>query len=100
VSVAYAFTMSHDANVASRISAYINERLGPRQPEGGIFHAEGPSPMGGWWSFNVRGSDESFSAFFETFVVPAAGHVGIETRTYERLGVAWDTSQIPSEPPA
>ena len=98
MAVAYFFDLSHDATVAAQVSAHISARLGSRSPEGGLFHAEGPSDTGGWWSFNVWASDEQFRAFFETYVRPAAAEAGIDPPTFRRLEVAWDTSQAPSQP--
>ncbi len=99
MSVAFFFEMPQvDAGTAAQFSAYINERLGPRQAEGGVFHAEGPDGRGGWWSFNVWASDGAFRRFFEAYVVPAAAHIGVDTPAYRRLEVAWDTSQVPASP--
>src|SRR5687768_15895659 len=43
MSVAYFFEIPQlDDGTAQQINAYINERLGNRQPDGGIYHAEGP----------------------------------------------------------
>lgn len=94
MAVAYFFDMPHGSDVATQISAHINERRGSRQPEGGLYHAEGPSDTGGWWSFNVWASEAQFQTFFDTYVQPAVAHMGIDPVTPRRLEVAWDTSQV------
>ena len=99
MSVAFFFEMPQvSPETAAQFSAYLNERLGPRQPEGGVFHAEGPDGSGGWWSFNVWASEAQFNRFYEDYVVPAAAHIGVERPGYRRLDMAWDTSQLPPSP--
>lgn len=98
MTVAYFFDMPQvDPTIATHVSGYIREALGPAQPEGSVFHAEGPSTTGGWWSFNVWESDQAFNQFYTDFLVPAAEQAGIEAPPYRQLEVAWDTSQMPTE---
>jgi hypothetical protein len=97
VSVAFFFEMPQvTADTAAQFSAHVREHLGSSQPDGGIFHAEGPDSSGGWWSFNVWESDDHFTRFLEQFVVPAMAHVGLTPPSYRRLDIAWDTSQMSS----
>lgn len=99
MSVAYFFEIPQlDDGTAQQINAYINERLGNRQPDGGIYHAEGPDGSGGRWSFNVWESEEHFTRFYDEFVRPAVEKVGVTPASPRRLDVSWDTSQISGRP--
>ncbi len=54
ITVAYFFDMPQvDTTTASQVSGYIREALGSTQPEGSLFHGEGPIATGGWWTSNV-----------------------------------------------
>ena len=78
-----------------RVSAYINERMGDGPPDGGIFHADGPTDEGGWWAFEVYASEEQFTRFHEDFLAPAFMNAGMGEVPYRRLEVAWDSTQPP-----
>jgi hypothetical protein len=96
MAVAFFFDMSQvTADMAAQFSAAVNDRSGGKQPEGGVYHAEGPTEAEGWWAFNVWESEEHFTNFFETFVLPAAEQIGMAPPEYRRLVIAWDTSQVP-----
>ena len=96
MSIAYFFDMPQvTPDMAAQLSAYINEHTGGARPEGALYHAEGPSETGGWWSFNVWETHEQFTRFYEAFVLPAAEQIGAGTLDYRQLDVAWDTSQLP-----
>ncbi len=99
MAVAIFFDVPHiTADMAAQVSAYVMEHSGARQPEGGRFHAEGPTASGGWWSFDVWDSQEHFARFFEEYVLPALEQAGGERPQYRRLYVTWDTSQAPGRP--
>ena len=98
MAVAFFFDMSQvTADMPAQFSAVVNERLGGRQPDGGVYHAEGPRESSGWWAFNVWESEAHFTRFFETYVRPAAEQVGMSPPEYRRLVIAWDTRQTPGE---
>jgi hypothetical protein len=60
----------------------VRERLGLEKPAGGIFHAAGPSPNGGWRVIEVWESEEDAKAFVT-----------------ERLLAAFDALGAPPPPP-
>jgi hypothetical protein len=84
------------ADTAAQVSAHVREHLGDQAPDGGMFHAEGPTESGSWWSFDIWESDDHFTSFREQFLVPAMTRVGLTPPAYRRLDIAWDTSQMPS----
>ena len=49
--------------VSQQVSEQVNAKLGPQPPQGGIFHAEGPTEDGGWWVFDVWASDQDKANF-------------------------------------
>ena len=49
----------------------VRERLGLEKPAGGIFHAAGPSPNGGWRVIEVWESEEDAKAFVTERLLPA-----------------------------
>jgi len=55
----------------------VREQLGLGDvPAGGIFHAAGPSPNGGWRVIEVWESEEDAKRFFEERLKPAFDAVG------------------------
>ncbi|WP_282695426.1 hypothetical protein [Streptomyces sp. CC208A] len=55
------------------------ERLGLRdKPAGGIFHAAGPSPSGGWRVIELWESEEEAKRFVKERLAPALQAVGAE----------------------
>lgn len=54
----------------------MRERLGLEQPAGGIFHAAGPSPDGGWRVIEVWESEEDAKRFVKERLLPAFEAVG------------------------
>ena len=81
---------------AQRVADRINERLAGHPPAGGIYHAEGPTDEGGWWTFNVWESEEVFQEFNRTILQPALQDVGAPAARTQQLQVWWDSSQIPN----
>lgn len=86
--------------LSQRVNARIMTTLGQRPPEGNRFHAEGPTGDGGWWVFDLWENESNFAAFRANVLEPALISVGIDSRTgtFERLDVAWDSTQM--GPPA
>jgi hypothetical protein len=60
----------------------VRAHIGLDAPPGGIFHAAGPSPNGGWRVIEVWESEEDAYRFFE-----------------ERLKPALEAAGVPSPPP-
>ena len=58
------------------IYAKVRERLGLEKPAGGIFHAAGPSPSGGWRVIEVWESEEDAKRFVKERLLPAFEAVG------------------------
>ena len=54
----------------------VRERLGLEKPAGGIFHAAGPSPNGGWRVIEVWESEEDAKAFVTERLLPAFNALG------------------------
>jgi hypothetical protein len=54
----------------------VRERLGLEKPAGGIFHAAGPSPNGGWRVIEVWESEEQAKRFVNERLVPAFEQAG------------------------
>jgi hypothetical protein len=54
----------------------VRERLGLEEPAGGIFHAAGPSPNGGWRVIEVWESEEDAKAFVTERLLPAFDALG------------------------
>jgi hypothetical protein len=54
----------------------LRERIGLDKPAGGIFHAAGPSPNGGWRVIEIWESEEDAKRFLAERLGPAAEAVG------------------------
>ena len=54
----------------------VRERLGLEKPAGGIFHAAGPGPNGGWRVIEVWESEEDAKAFVTERLLPAFDALG------------------------
>jgi len=54
----------------------VRERLGLDRPAGGIFHAAGPSPNGGWRVIELWESEEDAKRFVAERLRPALEAVG------------------------
>ena len=54
----------------------VSEKLGLERPVGGIFHAAGPSPNGGWRVIEVWESEENAKRFVKERLVPAFQAIG------------------------
>jgi len=88
---------------AQQVSDFVNARLGPNTPpEGGRFHADGPTSDGGWWQFDLWESAEHFTRFYDAILAPAITQVGLDpgTITLRQLEVKWDSTQVPQGGPA
>jgi hypothetical protein len=83
-----------EPGTAEQAAAAINERLGNQPPAGGLYHAEGPTDDGGWWTFNVWASAEDFTSFREQILQPVLDEVGAAPGEQRELRVQWDTSQL------
>jgi hypothetical protein len=59
----------------------VREQLGLQDaPAGGIFHAAGPGPNGGWRVIEVWESQEDADRFFQEHLRPAFEAVGVPGR--------------------
>jgi hypothetical protein len=79
---------------AQQVGERINQRLGDRPPAGGIYHAEGPTDDGGWWTFNVWESAAAFQDFDRENLQPVLQEVGAPRAQVRQLRVQWDNSQM------
>ena len=61
---------------AQEIYERVRKRLGLEKPAGGIFHAAGPSPNGGWRVIEVWESEEDAKAFVTERLLPAFDALG------------------------
>jgi hypothetical protein len=84
------------AGTSQRVAEAINQRLGGQFPAGGLYHAEGPSADGGWWTFNVWESEDAYQRFHRDVLHPVLDEVGAARGRAQQLEVSWDTSQAPS----
>jgi hypothetical protein len=55
----------------------VRAQLGLEAPAGGIFHAAGPGPSGGWRVFEVWESQEDAMRFREERLLPAFDAAGV-----------------------
>jgi hypothetical protein len=85
------------AEQAKQVDAEITRRLGVPNvgPEGGLFHADGPTDTGGWWIFEVWESDEAATRFHDGILKPALAHAGLEPAPSRRLEVTWHSPAAP-----
>ena len=80
--------------MAARVAERVNRELGGQPPEGGIYHAEGPTEEGGWWVFDVWASEEDYETFRRRILQPALDEAGVPVPSeVRRLRVWWDSSQ-------
>jgi hypothetical protein len=56
----------------------VRAKIGLDAPAGGIFHAAGPSPSGGWRVIEVWDSEEDAQKFFKERLGPALAEVGLD----------------------
>jgi hypothetical protein len=56
----------------------VRARLGLEKPAGGIFHAAGPSPNGGWRVIEIWDSEEEMNRFFQERFMPALRELGFD----------------------
>lgn len=68
--------MVDNPEVTQEIYDRVRERLGLEKPAGGIFHAAGPSPDGGWRVIEVWESEEDAKRFVKERLLPAFEAVG------------------------
>ena len=81
---------------AEQVGALVSAQLGGPDvaPEGGLFHAEGPTDDGGWWTFDIWESAEHFDRFNNGILAPAVAQVGSAVIDHRRLDVAWHSMQV------
>jgi hypothetical protein len=84
-------------DTSRRVAEGINQRLGGKFPEGGLYHAEGPTDEGGWWTFNVWESEEIFQRFDQEILQSVLQEVNAPPAEVRRLQVSWDTSRLPGQ---
>jgi hypothetical protein len=82
------------AETSTRVAEQVNAALQGRPPEGGIYHAEGPTEDGGWWTFNVWESAEARQAFTQQILQPALDAANASSGDVRQLQVTWDSSQM------
>ena len=84
---------------AEQIADRVNQQLGQGPPAGGIYHAEGPTNDGRWWSFDVWDAHASKEAFESEILTPILDEFGIKlSEAQSEFEVWWESSQAP--PPA
>jgi len=84
------------AETSQRVAERINQRLGGQAPAGGLYHAEGPTAEGGWWTFNVWESEEAVQRFHQDILHPVLVEVGASRGQVQQLQVNWASSLPPS----
>ena len=63
----------------------VREKLGLKDaPAGGIFHAAGPGPSGGWRVIEVWESQEEAQRFYDERLQPAFDALGVELSNVQR----------------
>ena len=55
----------------------VREKTGLERPAGGIFHAAGPSPSGGWRVIEVWESEQDAQRFVKERLLPAFEAIGV-----------------------
>jgi hypothetical protein len=90
-------TMAVAIFTETQVDDEITRRLGAPNvgPEGGLFHADGPTDTGGWWIFEVWESDEAATRFHDGILKPALAHAGLEPAPSRRLEVTWHSPAAP-----
>ena len=90
----YSKTPNTTLEQVNRVRAFIREQLAGRDvpSDGGLFHADGPTDDGGWWSFDLFEADEHFTRWHEDVTAPAFAQAGMEVQ-FRRLEVDWDSTQ-------
>jgi hypothetical protein len=73
--MAVAMLMDNPAG-SQEIYEQLRERIGLDKPAGGIFHAAGPSPNGGWRVIEIWETEEDAKRFLAERLGPAAKAVG------------------------
>jgi hypothetical protein len=63
-------------NGSQEVYGQLRARIGLDKPAGGIFHAAGPSPNGGWRVIEIWESEEDAKRFLAERLGPAAEAVG------------------------
>ena len=63
-------------------------------PTGGLYHAEGPTADGGWWTFNVWESTEAQQRFADEVLHPVLTDVGTLQALVQRYIANVDESGI------
>jgi hypothetical protein len=77
------------------VAARVNEALGQAPPTGGVYHAEGPTGDGLWWTFDVWESAEAKDAFESSILQSTFDELGITpAREASQMNVWWDSSQM------
>jgi hypothetical protein len=68
--------MVDNPHVSQEIYDKVREELGLDRPAGGIFHAAGPSPTGGWRVIELWESEDEARQFFQERLRPALQAAG------------------------
>jgi hypothetical protein len=80
---------------AEQVAARVREKIGQTAPDGGIYHAEGPTNDGLWWAFDVWESTGAKDAFASSILKPVFESLGITTASESsQMDVWWDSSQM------
>jgi hypothetical protein len=69
--------MIDNPHVTQEIYDTVRGRIGLERPAGGIFHAAGPSPNGGWRVIEVWESEEEAQRFFQERLWPVLQELGV-----------------------
>ena len=83
-----------DPETAQRVAERVNQQLGGQPPEGGIYHAEGPTDDGGWWTFNVWTSEDAHDTFARQILDPALREADAPPSQVRLLRVNWESSLV------
>jgi hypothetical protein len=82
------------AGTNDRVAERINQHLGEQPPAGGLYHAEGPTDEGGWWTFDVWASPGDYEAFTQQILQPVLDELHVPRSEPRQLQVQWETSQL------
>jgi hypothetical protein len=81
--------------VAQKVADGVRAKIGQNPPAGGVYHAEGPTGDGGWWTFNVWASEGDSQTFLGQILRPALEAAGVgRPAEVQKLEVWWDSSQM------